>query len=380
MLDSHFAETPTAIDLLESAEQILPDNPAEAVARARQAADRAITDNDRIALGRAHLVYGQGLRRLGDLVSAQSVLREAEATLQDAGEKFYLTRVWQAQAAIYNAAGKLDEAIERLAWALPLARHNGDVWTYQRVLTTWSVAAMRKGDYTTAIERLQEAQRSLELHPDAGLQTVVFNALGSIYQRTRNFETALQYFEQSLEISRKLRVDGKKESRNHAASLICISDTLITLGRTGESAPYLDEALEIAREHELLDVQASVLKAYGDRAMAEQLYEAAIRHYVEAHDLLEATGNGMIRITVLNQLGDAYLQSGDMEMAEKTLLEAVEFERTVASPEHEHSTHQLLATLYEKQNDFARATRHYKLALEHHHRLFSQQNQRALTT
>lgn len=368
----------TALELVEEGERVLADSPADSVALARKATEAAQHEGDRLAYARAHLLYGLALRRMGDLVSAQAVLADAELLLQEIGETFYLARLWQAQAAIYNAAGKLDESIDCLVRALPLATKHHDVWTLQRILTTWAVASMRKGDFRSAIERLREAEHSLDEHPDDGLRTVVLNALGSIYQRTRNYEISLQYFRQSLDISRRLRAAGRKESRNYASSLICISDTLITLGRSAEAAPYLDEAYDIARERELLDVQASVLKAYGDRAMSEQHFGVAADHYRDACDLLEATGNGMIMITVLNQLGDALIRAGELDQAEETLLRAVKLEVNVASPEHEFETHRSLATVYEMRKDYPRATEHYKLALSSQERLFSESNQRVL--
>lgn len=372
------AEPGLALQTLEAAEKVLATNPGEAVALARQAAEQALQQGEHLVLARAHLVYGMGLRRLGDLVSAQQMLNDAEALFKDIGNTFYLARLWQARAAIYNAAGEIDEAIDCLERAMPIARANGDTPTYQRILSTWAVAAMRKGEYTQAIALLEQALESLVEFPDDGLKTVVLNAYGSIYQRTRNYQVALQYFERSLTISRARRLAGNKESRNHASSLICIADTLITMGRNADAAPYLDEALAIAREHELLDVQASVVKSFGDRAMGEQQFQLAIGHYNEACELMEATGNGMILITLLNQLGQAHVYAGDLDAAETNLKRALDLELTNGTPEHGHMTHKTLADIYERRNDHERASYHYKLALENHERLFSQQNQNAV--
>jgi tetratricopeptide (TPR) repeat protein len=367
-----------ALGELEAAERLLATDPSQAITLARLAAEEAMREGEQLLLARAHLVYGTALRRLGDLVSAQQMLNDAEALFTDLGDTFYLARLWQARAAIYNAAGELDEAIACLERAMPVAQANGDTRTYQRILSTWAVAAMRKGEYTQAIALLEQALESLVEHPDDGLRVVVLNAYGSIYQRSRNYQVALEYFERSLGISRTNRRNGSKESRNHSASLICIADTLITLGRFADAAPYLDEALDLAREHELLDVHASVLKAYGDRAMGEQQFALAIKHYDEACDMVEATGNGMILITVLNQLGDASIRAGKLESAEQALQRALDLERSSPSPEHEFATHRLMAELFEMKEDYRSACVHYSAALASNQRLFSEANQRVL--
>jgi signal transduction histidine kinase len=86
----------------------------------------------------------------------------------------------------------------------------------------------------------------------------------------------------------------------------------------------------------------------------------------------------MIMITVLNQLADCYMKVSDYALAEQTLEHVLALQGPNSSPEHEFITHQALADLYEQKGDHASATKHYKLAIASHRRLFSEANQRVL--
>jgi two-component system sensor histidine kinase/response regulator len=367
-----------ARSIVEEGISILGGSPSQAVALARQAADIAARDGDDLTLARAHLLCGMGLRRLGDLVTAHELLDTAESIFQSIGDTYYLPSLWQARAAIFNAAGKLEESLTLLARALPMARAASDIVTVQRILTTWAVTMIRQGNYAEAMQSLEEALRSLDENPSPGLKTVVLNAIGSIYQRSNNFERALDFFQQALAIAREIGNLGGNESRNHCSSLICIADTLLYLKRYAEIPPYLDEALAMSRTHELLDVQASVMKGFGDREFALGLFADAIPHFTSAKELLEATGNRMILMNVLHELSSCYAQLQRYDEARDILVNALSIAKAVQSPQLEYTTHRRLAELYFMTNDSLKAAEHYRTALETHERLFSESNQKVL--
>ena len=368
----------TASSILDEGFRSISTGPAHAITLAREALDRSEETGDKRSIARAHFLLASGLRRTGDVINALDVLTRTEELCDDLGDRTMLGQVLQQRAGILTTQGRPDEAAEALTRAQAIATSVGDTETLNRIYTTWALVYMRMDRYAEAIEMLHDASKLFSESPDPQQELVVVNLFASVYQRSRNHELAIDYLERALRIARDLEASGQAQPRLHCSALICLIDSLKDLGRFPEMLAPLEETRALAEKYDLVDVQASVGRGFGDHDMMEKRFHEAIVHYLHAKELLEATGNRMILMTVLHSLGECSIRIGDYSRATEYLNEALKASRSAGNLEKEFTSHKLLSELFTAQNDMERANQALRSALDSHEQLFNESNQRAL--
>lgn len=149
----------------------------------------------------------------------------------------------------------------------------------------------------------------------------------------------------------------------HPQLIICRAKVRIQLGETTDAIRELDRAVDVLEEHGSPQDQAEALVVKSAALRMQAQYEPAIAHCQEALHVLEDEAS-LTAAHAYRSLGICYGNVGRFSDSVAQLLEALELYEAqdrrdnVASVEHD------LATTYLRAGDLARASTHYRQALQ----------------
>jgi tetratricopeptide (TPR) repeat protein len=178
------------------------------------------------------------------------------------------------------------------------------------------------GGYATLLE-LYELMLPLDIWQPGDEQTVhIYNDLGRVYSDLENKKQALIYYEQALEISKKL-----SNSNERGRTLNNLGWIYAELENKERAQEYFEQALNINIETDDYRREASTLNGLGwlcdnqgKKGLARGYYERAIRIYREHKGRENLKGEGW----TLNSLGKIYSDLGNGELAVAHFKQALE--------------------------------------------------------
>lgn len=218
---------------------------------------------------------------------------------------------------------------------------------------------LKENPYPTLINRvfsLKEAQSISHLR------------LGLVYTDWNYPETALDEFNQSLNLCREIGfASGETEA------LVGIGKLYIRLKKFTEAEKFLEQALQKSRETDDLPLQATTLKSIGILNIEKGDLSKAIQYLTESKNLCITTGNPSELAEVEFNLGKTeYLQRNDVE-AEKRLSNALLKAQPIRLGKLAMDCHELLTQVYERSGNIKLAYSHAKLGSDLRDSLFSRQ-------
>lgn len=159
--------------------------------------------------------------------------------------------------------------------------------------------------------------------------------LGLIYRGLSRFERAFEYFEQALAIARK--VDDRKEVASQLAHLGFI---YYTLGQIEQAIEFFTEALTIDREVGNHRGEGVHLNDLGRAYHALGQFELAIKFYEEALTITQKIGYRHREVILYNNLGDTCRTLGQIKRSIKFYEDALTTAREIGY--HLGESHQLV--------------------------------------
>lgn len=322
------------------------NNYEEAMAYDTDALNLSITNNDVLGKVTSYKNIGRNLKSLGKIEEAiqKTVLAKQLAVDQNLTQEY--ASVNNALGILYRVNGQFEKSLEVLNEALSQTKN-------KKIL---ALIHMNKGNSLSELMRLDEAADSYfaglkineNLQDDKGkLQS--YNNLSVLFKKAKQFDKAISYGKQSLEISKKNDVKNsmaitydnlaniydltnKKDSiiwyRKQAISLFenlndeknlarCyhnLGHYYVLNNNLTESRKYLTKALQKRLKiKNTIDI-ASTQTSFGILADKEKNYTEAEEYFLKAKELLknEKTEN---KAFLLNALSDHYKIKGDLENA-----------------------------------------------------------------
>lgn len=157
-----------------------------------------------------------------------------------------------------------------------------------------------EGDYTNAqawyLKALELAQKNNDKRAEAGYLA----NLGGLHGRQNNTEKAVDYYLESIEIS--------KEIKNYTTIVQVYSNLSIVLSSDNQilrSTEYLIEALKVAENHNPKQLHY-IHKGLGGNYLALSQYEQAKPHFLKALELTEKAGNSFDLGVIHKSLSQMY--------------------------------------------------------------------------
>ncbi len=147
----------------------------------------------------------------------------------------------------------------------------------------------------------EKGVRNAEKINDISSKSYFFNMLGMIDQIKGNFKSALQYYENALQIDESLNdIAGKSTDFNNIGSIY------LTLGEYDKALERYIQALEIVERLDDLSSQISCKNNIGRVYEVKNEFDFALKYYLEALKLTEKVGDLNRKATLLNNIGMIY--------------------------------------------------------------------------
>lgn len=135
---------------------------------------------------------------------------------------------------------------------------------------------------------------------------VAYNNLGSVYAREAAYDSALFYYNQSLEVARTLGIPG-----GIAHTLSNISIVLTDYGKLNEAKAYLQEALDIVGDSDNTKLLQGIWESLGKVYLLEKEYDEAVNAFESSLLHARQTNDRINEAAVNNLLGSLFLEQGD---------------------------------------------------------------------
>ena len=229
----------------------------------------------------------------------------------------------------------------------------------QRSLNNLALVYSRQGDYQTAIQYHEQSNTISKRGNNKSDIATSLNNLGNIYVNLGNYPKALTLYQESQTISESI------------SDRIQLSRTIGNIGylytEKGDYSKALEQhkkSLTIALETGDLEQQATLHNNIGTNHQYLSNYNAANDAYGQSLVIYRKTGSKPGIATTTNNIGVLQSTRGDYLAAEATLKDALQQAQTLNSPQLIAMTYGNLAQLYSDRGQYAKALDFYNNALQ----------------
>ena len=282
---------------------IRTDHPDEAIRYARKAYQSASHYADSLAIVNAGSVLGQALERLG----------------------------------------KLDSALILFSNMLPIAKRRHFDDAYEAILNSMAMAYTFKAQYDKALEQYFQCLQSKRGRGQTADVAFVLRDIGFVYYKLEDYATALQYFQQALQLKRDTE-DPVFADRILINVSLCHAFT----GDLTGARKILNDVLAEHRDETIVET----FHALGIiQLKSNQLPEAEASFL---RSLQEAVKKGEKRYQFQNidALSDIYLRRNQLDLAEQYLKSVEPMAKDVSLNRERIALYFRFSTLYKRKDDY----------------------------
>lgn len=193
----------------------------------------------------------------------------------------------------------------------------------------------------------------------ARLRADQLKELGSVEGVQANFEAAMSFFNQALQLYQQVQ-----DRRGESSIIRNLGTVHLYLGENERAEQHYLRALEIQQKNDLQTEEAATRTNLGIVYKNLGRYPLAIKQYEIALGIQRRCGNQKDEGVILGNLGTVYRSQGFVDKSIETHEMALSLHRTVGNRKSEASVLGNIGTLYEHQRDYEKAIEHYRQSLE----------------
>ncbi len=194
---------------------------------------------------------------------------------------------------------------------------------------------------------------------DLGFQVRIFKQLGESYQQQRQFDRAIEYYQQSLTLSRKV-----ENRRSEATALFYLGNVYLELREFKQAESFYQDCLEIEQEIDDRESQASTYHNLGMVAQELREYEIAKQYYQQALDIKIEFDDRYAQASTYGQLGIVAQELREYEIAKQYYHQALDIYIEFGDRYSQASTYHNLGMVAQKLREYEIAKQYYQQALD----------------
>lgn len=306
-----------------------------------------------------------------------------------------IAKAYLLNARVARQQGEYEKSIKQLDRALQLTENVSDHLLKLQLLNEMGSVYRRLGENSKALDYHMQALDLCTLLNDKVSMSTTLGYIGIIHDILGNYDESLKYQQQTLAIRKELN-----DRRGVAAALTNIGIMHQKIDSYGEAMRFYREALTIWKE---LDRELEMASVYNNMGGVQELmdnYEEALHNYEKALAIWQKYGEVHRTSIALRNIGSAYMFMGKNEEALDMHRQSFEIRQTVGDQygsasslldiAETHQTlgqmnfaleaaiqglklaeeteswplvrdaHEILASIYETQEDYANALVHFK--------------------
>jgi len=191
---------------------------------------------------------------------------------------------------------------------------------------------------------------------DTKLQSSILNNIGEIHRELENYDDAMEYYTKALSISEEIG-----DNINISVILMNLGHIHNCMKNYSEALDYYNKSIAISEEIKDFVSKGEALCKKGEIYEKMGRVEEAMMLYQQSLEVLENHGNSFYQIDTLINLGSLNFKLDKPSLAEEYLERAVKSAKKISASKKLYAAHLALAQCYEKQGNYKKAIKHYKL-------------------
>lgn len=244
----------------------------------------------------------------GDQVGATRQLQEVIKIAEEIDDKQLLARAYTNLGWIYSRQSNYSSALEYFLSSLRLNEETNDYAGATTCLLNIAGTQLSQDDFSAALNTAQKALGLAEGKKDSVKMSLCFVSIGDIYQRMGHPE-AFSYYQEALAIA-------KDNDMSLYVNTLRNIGSIYAAGREFEKAmENFNEALALARKADLKNAQCEVCVKIGALYLQRKRYGLAREYTQKAFDLAEKMASVELQQDCKKQLSDIYAATGDFKAA-----------------------------------------------------------------
>ena len=215
------------------------------------------------------------------------------------------------------------------------------------------------GNYETALQYLEQSLAIQQQIGDRQGEGSTLNNISQIYDAKGDYETALRYLEQSLEISQQIG-----DRRGEGTTLNNLATTAHAKGDYETALRYLEQALLIMQQIGDREGKGATLSNISQIHKVKGNYETALRYLEKSLEIQQQIGDRKGEGATLNNISQIYVAKSDYDTALQYLEQSLEISQQIGDRRGEGTTLNNLATTAYAKSDYDTALQYLEQSLE----------------
>lgn len=220
--------------------------------------------------------------------------------------------------------------------------------------------------YTEAVDQFTQALQIAR--PDDTVTVVILGHLGKVNISLKNYSRAHLYLKRAENLSGRLHY-----KKGLALTAGLLGSCAEKQGNYEEALSYQQQSLELFTELEDHEGIARVNESIGSIYEDLEQFDKAHLYFLKAYELVK-NEDTFLHNNILNNLGDVFRKTGDYEKGLSYTLLALELAERLKDGHQLESAHKDLSKTYVLLNDYKKAFGHLKKAEDMREQLFYSQN------
>jgi len=323
-----------------------------------------LLSNHNYVRGRAQALnnYGCNIMLIGQFKEAEDSLRKSVALYKSLNLNEEIGKTITNIGTIYYYQGQIKEAIKHCERAMKYFEQ----FPEKAAMTNVNLGVMFRtvGNYDLAIKKQLLALDYFKSVNDTSKQTTALNNIGSLYMHFLQYDKSLDYFNKTLELS-------KKGTEGKASAYAGKGASFLKLKMYDDALYNLNKALPIYASLGLGKEYANAKYNVGSILFAKKQYDKALATIRIAQSDFIELGLEREKVAAINIIGLIYYEQGENDSATVYLQQALDLQQGIDDPIIYQSTLRSLAKLYELKGELLKANALHNLYNESKDSIFS---------
>ena len=289
--------------------------------------------------------------------SNEEAIRFYTKALDFESNKEKKAEILESVGAIQLLTGDHGKSVECLRAAMELAQ---DTKRKARVAVWLGHALKRSGDHDETIEVCNRALRWVE-GEESEEEANILNVIGLVRMNRADYDGALECFEKSKGIARKIG-----HMKGVSGTLVNIGIVCFHSGRYDEALECWTEALEVAKKIEEWDLVSTSLGNLGEVYYAKGEFAKAVELWSEAMKVSERMGALPGVATWLGNIGVVYCEMGDYDKALEHQVMSLEINERAGCQAEIALAHTQVGETLKRMGEHHQALKHFEKSLKIH--------------
>ncbi len=304
----------------------------------------------------AYFLSVRGLRfhRKGKIAEAEADVERAIELAQAAKDDEVLGIAIGSKAEIF-ATQSNPEAESLFRRAIELSILSGNLASESMTRLQYGNLLVKEGAPADALEHYEKAMTCGEAAAQVSLRIAPAIGIGLVYFNAGEYYRAIDIWESTIAPARENHLD-----LHVLSSLMNIADAYLELHEIELAERYGNEAFELAKEINNLDLQASCHKLLASIHHARGNFDLAIEEFEKSRSLFLRLKNWRYAAGVRQLIGKSLVDAGQIEQGTEILKQAVEELLVFAEKNILMETYDCLVKAYQRKGDYQSAFEYYQ--------------------